>query len=355
MFCERINKIQKRVDDHQAFLVLNPANRFYLTGFSSSDGFLLITSESSDFYTDFRYFESAAKTVSGSNVHLFESWNVLRELTERLKISEVFIEPNYVTCAFKQRIETILAQAHVSKSARFEELVFNMRSIKTDYEISLIKKAQKITDDTFEYIIQKIAIGKTERDIALDMEFYLRSMGSEGVSFDFIVVSGRNSSLPHGVPQNKKIESGDFVTMDFGAVCGGYRSDMTRTVAVGSVSAEQREVYNTVISAQNAAFAKINPGVECRIVDKAARDVINKAGYGGCFGHGLGHSVGIDIHESPCFNTTCTTLAAPGMVITVEPGIYIKNKYGVRIEDMVLITENGFENFTKSSKELLVL
>jgi Xaa-Pro aminopeptidase len=189
----------------------------------------------------------------------------------------------------------------------------------------------------------------------LDMEFYMRRLGSEGVSFDFIVVSGQNSSLPHGVPTHKKIQKGDFVTMDFGAVVNGYRSDMTRTVAVGEVSSEQRNVYETVLCAKRAAMEGIKPQIKCQTIDKIARDLIDEAGYQGCFGHGLGHSVGLDIHENPCFNTRCETLLQSGMGLTVEPGIYLENKFGVRIEDMIVVTEQGYENLTQSPDELIIV
>ena len=189
----------------------------------------------------------------------------------------------------------------------------------------------------------------------LDMEFFARSKGSEGVAFDFIVVSGKNSSLPHGVPTDKKIEEGDFITMDFGCVINGYRSDMTRTVAVGNVSDEQRLVYDTVLKAQSASLTAIKSGIPCNEIDKIARDIIAKAGFGKCFGHGLGHSVGLEIHESPACNTRDTTPLETGMIMTVEPGIYLEDKFGVRIEDMVVVTENGCLNLTNSSKELIIL
>ena len=187
------------------------------------------------------------------------------------------------------------------------------------------------------------------------MEFYIRKLGSEGVAFDFVVVSGKNSSMPHGVPTDKPINDGDFITMDFGAVVSGYRSDMTRTVAVKHVSDKQKEVYNTVLSAQYAALDAIKPGVKCLEIDKISRDLIYGAGYEGCFGHGLGHGVGIEIHENPAFNMINETILEKGMVLTVEPGIYLENEFGVRIEDMVYITEDSYVNITKSPKELIVL
>ena len=211
-----------------------------------------------------------------------------------------------------------------------------------------------MTDDTFTYIIERISAGRTERDVMLDMEFYMRRMGSEGVSFDFIVVSGKNSSLPHGVPTDKKIENGDFLTMDFGAIVNGYHSDMTRTVALGYVNDEQRAIYNTVLKAQLAVIDGARPGMRCCDVDKIARDIIETP-YPNTFGHGLGHGVGFEIHEWPRFNKTDETICEPGMVITDEPGIYIPGKCGVRIEDMLLITDDGCRSLTHSPKELIIL
>ena len=242
----------------------------------------------------------------------------------------------------------------VLRDKTLSETISQMRSIKSEKEIEYIKAAQKLTDETFSYILPRIETGRTEKEIMLDMEFFMRKNGSEGVSFDFIVVSGKNSSLPHGVPTDKKIAKGDFITMDFGAVINGYRSDMTRTVAVGNVTDEQKKVYNTVLAAQEAAIKAACAGKKCVDIDKTARDIIEKD-YSGCFGHGLGHSVGIDIHESPSFNTRDNTVLRPGMVLTVEPGIYIENKFGVRIEDMIVITNDGNIDITKSPKDLIVL
>ena len=221
-----------------------------------------------------------------------------------------------------------------------------MRAVKDNSELENIIAAQKLTDDAFGYILNHISAGRTEKEVMLDMEFYIRKAGSEGVAFDFIVVSGKNSSLPHGVPTDKKIENGDFVTLDFGAVINGYRSDMTRTVAVGGVSAEQKAVYYTVQKAQKAALAAIKPGVKCADIDKIARDIIDKAGYKGRFGHGLGHSVGVEIHEAPSFSQRSNAVTRAGNVITVEPGIYLDGKFGVRLEDTFLVTKTGRKKLT---------
>ena len=205
------------------------------------------------------------------------------------------------------------------------------------------------------HILDFIKPGMTEKHVTLELDYYMLSHGADGLSFETIAVSGKNSSKPHGVPSDKKIEKGDFVTMDFGAVVEGYHSDMTRTVAVGFVTDEQKNVYETVLKAQAAAQAAASSGVCCADVDKAARDVIENAGYGEYFNHSTGHGVGVEIHEYPRLSRLCKTALSVGNVVTDEPGIYIPEKFGVRIEDMLLITENGCENLTRAPKELIIL
>ena len=235
-----------------------------------------------------------------------------------------------------------------------DKLLRDLRVIKTPEEIQKIKAAQRITDAAFTHILRRIRPGVTEREIALEIEFFMRREGADGVAFDLIVVSGENGSLCHGVPSQKKIEKGEFITMDIGAVLDGYHSDMTRTVALGQISPEQKKVYHTVLEAQIAALGQCRPGVACGSVDKAARDIIEKD-YPGTFGHSTGHGVGVEIHEWPRFAPGDKTIARPGMVVTVEPGIYLAGRFGVRIEDMVAITETGYENLTHSPKELIQL
>ena len=300
--------------------------------------------------------KKAAQVVDSCKVLL--SQKTIQEIYELLKarrITRLWIEADYTNITMYRKYCQSFPGIMVSDSNRMDLLLKSMRAVKTAEEIACIAEAQRMTDDTFNYIIDRIKPGRTEREIMLDMEFYMRSLGSEGVSFDFIVVSGKNSSLPHGVPTDKPVETGDFVTMDFGAVYKGYHSDMTRTVAVGKVSDEQSKVYHTVLEAQRRAIEFAAPGKVCKDVDAIAREYIYKEGYCGCFGHGLGHSVGVEIHEEPAFNTRCETKIMPGMVITVEPGIYLENKFGVRIEDMILATETGVQNLTFSPKELLCL
>ena len=351
----KVLKIQEFLNVGEAALVTSDENRFYLTGFPSSAGTVLITKQNAYFLIDFRYFEKAKKTVTSCEVILAEKGGTsVLDLLGKENIKKLYVETNKTSVAVFKSMKEKYGEV-LTESDEFDKYITRCREIKDEKELALIREAQKLTDDTFSYILERIEAGRTEKDVMLDMEFYMRKLGSEGVSFDFIVVSGKNSSLPHGVPTDKVIEKGDFLTMDFGAIVGGYHSDMTRTVAVGHVTEEMERVYNTVAAAQDAAFEVIKPGVVCMDVDKASRDLIYGAGYEGCFGHGLGHGVGVEIHEAPSFNFVCETKLEKGMVMTVEPGIYLEDKFGVRIEDMVFITDDGYENITKSDKKLIIL
>lgn len=353
---ERISELQKHLQDNEAMLITSHPNRFYFTGFRSSAGTVFITHSAAVFLIDFRYYERAKAVVDGCEVvlsqHVYEE---VLNLAKKHGTERLYVETDSVSVRQLSVWQQALTGVKIQMTDRMDRLIETMRSIKSRKELENIRIAQAMTDETFSYILNNIQPGRTEREIMLDMEFYIRRLGSEGVSFDFIVVSGKNSSLPHGVPTDKAIEPGDFVTMDFGAVVNGYRSDMTRTVAVGYVTDEQKRVYETVKSAQLVALSAIRAGAVCRDIDKIARDRIDSAGYWGCFGHGLGHSVGIEIHENPCLNTRCETVLKPGMIMTVEPGIYLENAFGVRIEDMVSVTADGCHNLTKSDKELIVL
>ena len=352
----RIQTIQAALSSDAALLVKSGANRFYLTGFKSSDGFILISRERAKFFTDSRYIETARAAVRHLAVSLCtDTMAHIKDWLAAENITTLYVETGATTIRTLAALKKALDGVTVSEEDTLERLIIDLRSVKSTSELAAMKQAQKLTDDTFAYITERIAAGRTERDVMLDMEYYMRRLGSEGVAFDFVVVSGKNSSLPHGVPTDKVMEKGDFVTMDFGAVVNGYRADMTRTVAIGAASEEQRRVYDTVLAAQTAALAAIRAGVVCKDVDKIARDIIDTNGYKGCFGHALGHSVGIDVHETPSLSTRCDTVLKAGNVMTVEPGIYLEGKFGVRIEDMVVVTENGYENFTKSPKELLIL
>ena len=231
----------------------------------------------------------------------------------------------------------------------------DIRIIKDETELAAMERAIELTDRCFSHMLQTLHPGMTEREGALEIETFLKKNGAQRLSFDTICVSGMRTSLPHGVPSDKIIEKGDLVTMDFGCVVDGYCSDMTRTVAIGSATDEQREVYNIVLEAQLAALSALKAGMEWAQGDKIARDIIEAAGYGPYFGHGLGHGVGLEIHELPTMSRRGRGVFAENMTVTVEPGIYLPKKFGVRIEDLAIITSSGIINKVKSNKEFIIL
>lgn len=340
-----------------AAMITSDKNRRYLTGFPSTSSVVIVTREQSYFLTDFRYAEAAEKCINSCKVVMYTKLgDSIKEIISRHHIKGILVENEKLSLGQAKIFEDLFASqgAAAVEDTTLDDLLCSLRMIKTPEEIQKIKDSQKITDDAFAHILPMIKVGATEREIALEIEFFMRKQGADGVAFDLIVVSGQNGSMCHGVPSSKKIEDGDLITMDTGALLDGYHSDMTRTVAVGHVSDEQRKVYDTVLTAQLAAIAAVKPGIACGTVDAAARDIIEKD-YMGAFGHGTGHGVGVEIHEWPRFAIGNQTITKPGMVITVEPGIYLPGKFGVRIEDMVAVTETGSENLTHSPKELIIL
>ena len=356
MIKERIERLQAHLEEGEAVLIESYPNRLYFTGFSSSAGAVLISRSKARFLIDFRYYEKAKKTVNGLEVVLMKkSTEQIGQFLREENIRTVYLETETTAINRFEQFKKSLPDFTFSEDEKMQKQILAQRRHKSAEEVRLIEAAQKLTDDTFSYIVDRIRPGRTEKEIMLDMEFFIRKNGSEGVSFDFIVVSGKNSSLPHGVPSDKAVERGDFVTMDFGAVVGGYHSDMTRTVAVGSVSEEQKQVYQTVLDAQLKAISFLRAGRTGKEVDAVARDLIEAAGFGDSFGHGLGHSVGLEIHEMPSCSPSCSEVLEAGTIMTVEPGIYLEDRFGVRIEDMVLITENGCRNLTASEKRLIVV
>lgn len=339
-----------------AALVLSPHNRRYLTGFKSSEGAVLITRGQSYFLTDFRYIEAARRVVTGMECAVYDNlWETLRELADRHDLRSIAVEGGWVTCSRLDSLKSALGRVELDTKT-LDDILIGLRLVKTPEELDKIRAAQALTDYGFEYVLPRIKQGRTEREIALELEFEIRRQGAEAAAFDFIVVSGENSALPHGAPSDRKLSKGDFVTLDFGATVEGWHSDMTRTVAVGCCSSRQREVYEIVLEAQRAALDLIKDGISCREGDAAARDVIAKAGYAECFGHGTGHGVGVEVHEAPRLSPNAgDEKLRKGSVVTVEPGIYIPGRFGVRIEDMVVITGEGCENLTKSVKELIIV
>ena len=338
-----------------ALLLTSKHNRMYAAEYCVAEGVSVICKEESYYFTDFRYIEAAQKNLPGFTVVMTDADHPYTKL-----INDAIAAHTVKTLGFED--DSLTVEEYTLYNTKLNAVLHPYsaeinapRQSKEPWEIEYMKKAQEITDRTFEDLLNIIRPGMTEKELCAELIYRLYKFGSEGPSFDPITISGPNTSLPHGVPSERELQYGDFVTMDFGANVDGYCTDMTRTVAVGHVSDEQKKVYDTVLKAQLAGIKAVKAGVVCKDVDKISRDIIYSAGYEGCFGHGLGHSVGIEIHERPLFNTRCDTVLKAGMVMTVEPGIYIENKYGVRIEDMVYVTENGCIDLTNSPKELICL
>ena len=347
--------LDKYITSHSAVLICTDVNRFYLSNVKSSAGYLLKTSVGDFLLVDGRYYEMAKKNASdGIKVLLLSRLSKqLNELIERFKIDIIYTETD-VTVAFLNSLCGILNCKIIAEDSLSEELLV-ARSVKTKEEIENIIYAQRIAESAFEELLNFIKIGVTEKEIALFLDYEMGKRGSEGVSFETIAVSGENSSMPHGVPTDKPLREGDFLTLDFGAVYKGYHSDMTRTLAIGYATDKMQEVYNLVLSAQQSAVDKIAAGIACKNVDAVARDIITKAGYGGNFSHSTGHGVGLCIHEYPNLSNRNDAKLVAGQVVTVEPGIYIEGQFGVRIEDMILVKENARENLTNCPKTLIIL
>ncbi len=338
-------------------LISSELNIRYLCGFDYTDGYLLIFPDRAYLLADFRYIEAARASVTDFEMIMPES-DMLSEIKLLLRINgarTVAIEDAHVSCADFTRLTEKLDGITLATGA--SEILREIRAVKLDYELDLIAKSQSITDAAFEHILGFITPERTEREVALELEFFMRRMGAESVAFNTIAVSGASSSLPHGVPSDRKLSRG-FLTMDFGAKYKGYCSDMTRTVVIGKADGDMKRIYNTVLTAQLTALDGIREGMSCREADKLARDVITNAGFGTCFGHSLGHGVGLYIHESPSLSQRAKddSVLRRGNVVTVEPGIYVEGKYGCRIEDMIAIGHDGSViNFTQSPKKLIEL
>lgn len=336
-------------------IISSELNIRYLCGFAYTDGYLLVLRDRAFLLTDFRYAEAARLAVSGFEVIVPTDGmlSAINALAKENKAAVIAIEDADVSVSSFSKMRD--AMPDISLATAASDVLTEMRTVKDADELSLIIKAQSITDAAFDHILGFITPDKTEREVALELEFFMRRHGAEACAFDTIAVSGASSSLPHGVPSDKRLSRG-FLTMDFGAKYAGYCSDMTRTVVIGKADDEMKNVYDTVLRAQLAALEALHEGIGCREADAVARNVINAAGYGNCFGHSLGHGVGLYIHEAPSFSPKAKedSVLRRGNVVTVEPGIYIEGKYGVRIEDMIALAENGeVINLTHSPKNLI--
>lgn len=350
-------KLRKKVSSFaDAAIIFSEENRRYFTEFPASDGALLVCGENALFFTDSRYTEAAAKCIGKEWV--IDSTNLYEKFSEIFKengVKKVAVENNKMTLAEFDEIKKRLPDVEFITSNELADAIEEIRIVKEESEIEKIKAAQKIAEDAFTHILTFIKEGVTEKQISLELDFYMLSHGAEALSFETIAVAGKNSSMPHGVPGDYKVQKGDFITMDYGAMVDGYHSDMTRTVCLGEPSEKMKEVYNTVLEAQLKGLEALRDGITGVEADKAAREVIEKAGYGKNFGHGLGHGVGVEIHESPRLSPKAPHTLKTGHVVTVEPGIYLPGEFGVRIEDMAVITEDGCINLTSCPKELIIL
>jgi Xaa-Pro aminopeptidase len=352
----RVNQLREELRRREvpAALIMHPENVGYLSGFTGSTAALLITADRALFITDSRYTLQAGRECPGFELAITQGSGQyadrIAEEAGKLGVQEVAVEADYLTLAQFEQISKKLEQLELKPLA---DLVAPLRRVKDREELDRIRAACALVDRAFDYLLTLVKPGVSERDVAIELEYWMKKHGSEKEAFDSIVASGVRSALPHGRASEKLIEAGDLVTFDFGARVGGYVSDLTRTVVVGRFTEKQREVYDTVLQAQEAAIAAIRPGANGKDVDQVARDLIAAAGYGDHFGHGLGHGIGRTVHDHVALSQRSELTLAPGMVVTVEPGIYIEGWGGVRIEDDVLVTENGREVLTHAPKHLI--
>ena len=351
-----LNHIAAHLKDYDidAMLITSAPGEFYAVGFHG-EGAVLVTEKENYYFTDSRYIEAAEKQIGDCHVSLPPTGmnypKTIQSLVEKLNIKTIGFEGQYMSVDTFRRWEEALSAKMIPAGKLLDEL----RMVKDEEEIRLMEAAQRITDEAFTKICAFIKPGISEIEIAARLQYEMLLAGAQRMSFDPIVASGPNGSMPHAIPGERKVQKGDFITMDFGCVVGGYCSDMTRTVALGEPTEEMKKVYATVLEAQLAGIAAAKAGVTGDTVHAAAADIIAKAGYGKYFGHGFGHSVGIEIHENPRFSPAWKKAIPAGAALSAEPGIYIPGKFGVRIEDVLILEEGGNRDITHSSKKLIIL
>lgn len=382
MFEKRRNYLRQLIHEKQmdGVLIDSPSNLYYYTGFTGGEAMFFMPvdgealhdgeasgdgQESGYIITDSRYYEQVEKECPGLLLLKLEQTGygeAVKGLLDRIYGNKrnqggsngkvrIALEDTMNLARYMKLCEACKAYSFEPAS----DSINTCRMVKDDAELARLAKAEAIGDAAFSYILDRIKPGITEAEIALELEFYMKRQGASRLSFDTIAASGSNSSMPHAQVTNRRVEKGDFVTMDFGCVYQGYCSDMTRTVAVGTPTEEMKKVYQIVLDANLRAMDSIREGVRCSEIDAVARDYIRDCGYGAYFGHGLGHGVGLDIHEEPRFSPKCDVITRENMVITDEPGIYLPGRFGVRIEDLVVVKKDGFETLSRSDKKLIIL
>ena len=382
IFATRRSQLIKELMEEpiDAVLINNPSNLYYYTGFTGGEAMFLmpvngdimstyafelcgisndsraITNDWPDGYviTDSRYYEQVEKECEGLQLVKWENKGMAATIQELLvedKKIHIILEDDMNLAQYMKLTE-------VCKNCSFalgSKWIQKPRMVKDAKELAKLEQAEHIGDAAFTHILDVLKPGVSEREIALELEFFMKKQGASKLSFDTIVASGANGSMPHAQVTDRVLQSGDFVTMDFGCVYQGYCSDMTRTVAIGTPSDEMKKVYQIVLDANLRAMEQIEAGKRCNEIDAVARDYIREQGYGEYFGHGLGHGVGLDIHEEPRFSPKCDVIIKENMVITDEPGIYVPGQFGVRIEDLVVVKETGYQKLSQSEKKLIIL
>lgn len=353
----RIRQLMEKVSlkPTEGILIHKPSNAFYLSGFSG-EGLLVIAQGLQAIITDFRYAEQAQNQAPGWQVcsvdKSIKHIALSAQLLQALNVAAMFYEDDYVTVkAFQAMQEAFPGISFIPLSQAPEQL----RAIKDTQELHLIEHACAISCQAFDFMLGQVKPGMTEKEIMLTLDFKMLALGADGLAFNSIVASGPNGSLPHAVPGERKVQTGDLITLDFGAKYRGYCADMTRTLALGEPGEKMRHLYNTVLEAQFTCQDALAPGKDCRAIDQMAHDIIDREGYGPYFGHGLGHAVGIDIHEEPRLSQTASSTLEPGMVMTVEPGIYVPGLGGVRIENTCVITQTSARSLVTAPRELIIL
>ncbi|MBI1911881.1 MAG: aminopeptidase P family protein [Deltaproteobacteria bacterium] len=337
----------------EALLVTDIRSIRYLTGFTGSSAYAVVTAKANWFLTDSRYTTQAGEEVEGFKVKTYKkALEEIKKLVEDSKINKLGFESNNLTYDTFLKIKKALKAV---KLIPVPSLVAKVRERKDLFEIARIKESVKILDKGFELAQKILRPGAAEKDIAFEIELGFRRAGGDGLAFDTIIASGYRGALPHGKASQKKIRKNELVVVDMGVILNGYNSDETRTYCIGKATAEQKKIYQTVKDAQERAIERIKPGVKASFIDEGARGYIEQAGYGKFFGHGTGHGVGLEIHEGPVVGPFSKDVLEVGMVITVEPGIYVPELGGVRIEDMALVVKGGFELLTKTSKDFVCL
>ena len=359
----RVKKIRSALPDETAAWISSRANCRYLSGFTAENCMCLLSCAGSYYLTDKRYLEAAGSAITELEVRDIEQ---LDDLLKALPEDRFAIETEHTTLAAIARRRQKYPELVFSEEDGLDKIISDLRIVKNAHEIDCICRAQSIAEQALEQVLPNIQPGRTEKEIALELDFTMLSLGADAVSFDTIAVSGENGSLPHGVPGQRELRDGDLLTLDFGAVVDGYHSDMTRTFAIGSINEEQRKIYELVLTAQQAGISAVCPGVSCKDVDNAVREVFEKAGMLERFAHSTGHGMGLEVHEAPTVSRKSETILREGMVVTIEPGLYLPGRFGMRIEDIVVVGKpqnitaahtvmNGCVNLTMFSKALRML